>query len=121
MENAKEFTQKHLFSIERVSAVKFEEAKNATLPLMITRTIQSRTEVGRYKKMKFVSDKKTLLSLILPAASAASNKSTLPALEGLLFKLEGETLTICGYDLEKGVRTTGTVVPMESGSVIINA
>ena len=71
--------------------------------------------------MKFVSDKKTLLSLILPAASAASNKSTLPALEGLLFKLEGETLTICGYDLEKGVRTTGTVVPMESGSVIINA
>ncbi len=71
--------------------------------------------------MKFVCDKKTLLSLILPAASASSNKSTLPALEGLLFKLQGETLTICGYDLEKGVRTMGTVVAMEEGAVIINA
>lgn len=71
--------------------------------------------------MKFISDKKTLLSLILPAASAASNKSTLPALEGLLFTLKGETLTICGYDLEKGVRTMGTVVAIEEGAVIINA
>ncbi len=72
-------------------------------------------------KMKFVSDKKTLLSLILPAASAASNKSTLPALEGLLFTLKDEVLTVCGYDLEKGVRTTGTVVSIENGAVIINA
>ncbi len=71
--------------------------------------------------MKFVSDKKTLLSLILPAASAASNKSTLPALEGLLFNLRGDVLTICGYDLEKGVRTMGNVVAMQEGSVIINA
>lgn len=71
--------------------------------------------------MKFVSDKKTLLSLILPAASAASNKSTLPALEGLLFTLRGETLTVCGYDLEKGVRTMGEVVAMQEGAVIINA
>ncbi len=71
--------------------------------------------------MKFVSDKKTLLSLIIPASSASSNKSTLPALEGLLFTLRGETLTVCGYDLEKGVRTIGTVINMEDGAVIINA
>ncbi len=71
--------------------------------------------------MKFVSDKKTLLSMIMPAASAASNKSTLPALEGLLFTLKGDTLTVCGYDLEKGVRTMGKVVSMEEGAVIINA
>lgn len=71
--------------------------------------------------MKFVADKKTLLSMIIPAASAASNKTTLPALEGLLFTLKGDTLTVCGYDLEKGVRTVGTVVMMEEGSVIINA
>ncbi len=71
--------------------------------------------------MKFVSDKKTLLSLITPAASAASNKTTLPALEGLLFTLKGDVLTICGYDLEKGVRTMGNVVSMQEGSVIINA
>ncbi len=59
--------------------------------------------------------------MILPAASAASNKTTLPALEGLLLNLRGETLTICGYDLEKGVRTMGTVVPVQDGSVIVNA
>ena len=71
--------------------------------------------------MRFVSDKKTLLSLIIPASTAASNKSTLPALEGLLFTLYGDNLTVCGYDLEKGVRTSGTVVPGTDGSVIINA
>ena len=71
--------------------------------------------------MKFVADKKTLLSMIIPAASAASNKTTLPALEGLLFTLKDDTLTVCGYDLEKGVRTMGTVTAMEEGSVIINA
>ena len=71
--------------------------------------------------MKFIADKKTLLSLILPAATAASNKSTLPALEGLLFSLKGGDLTVCGYDLEKGVRTSGSVVPGNDGSVIINA
>ncbi len=71
--------------------------------------------------MKFVADKKTLLSMVIPAASAASNKTTLPALEGLLFTLKGDTLTICGYDLEKGVRTMGTVMPMQEGAVIINA
>ncbi|MBR5286247.1 MAG: DNA polymerase III subunit beta [Clostridia bacterium] len=71
--------------------------------------------------MKFIADKKTLLSLILPAATAASNKTTLPALEGLLFTLKDDVLTVCGYDLEKGVRTMGNVTPMQEGSVIINA
>ena len=63
--------------------------------------------------MKFIADKKTLLSLIMPAATAASNKTTLPALEGLLFTLKDDVLTVCGYDLEKGVRTMGTVTPMQ--------
>ena len=51
--------------------------------------------------IQFLSDKKTLLNLILPALAATSGKSTLPALEGLLFKLEDNVLTVCGYDLEK--------------------
>ena len=37
--------------------------------------------------ISFLSDKKTLLELIQPAMTAASSKSTLPALEGLLFEL----------------------------------
>ena len=71
--------------------------------------------------IKFLSDKKTLLNLIQPALSATSSKSTLPALEGLLFRLEDNVLTVCGYDLEKGVRTRGVVIPKEEGAVILNA
>lgn len=71
--------------------------------------------------IKFICDKKTLLSLILPAQTASSNKGTLPALEGLLFTLTGSRLTVCGYDLEKGVQTEGTVVPVIEGAVVANA
>lgn len=71
--------------------------------------------------IEFTSDKKTLLSLIQPALSATSNRSTLPALEGLLFRLKDDVLTVCGYDLEKGVRTRGKVNPIAEGAVILNA
>ena len=71
--------------------------------------------------IKFTTDKKTLLALIVPALAATSNKSTLPALEGLLFTLSDNMLTVCGYDLEKGVKTTGLVFPQEDGAVILNA
>jgi len=71
--------------------------------------------------IKFSSNKATMLSLITPALSATSTKSTLPALEGLLFKLENNILTVCGYDLEKGVKTSATVYPKEDGAVILNA
>lgn len=71
--------------------------------------------------IKFFSDKKTLLSLILPALAATSSKGSLPAVEGLLFRLKENVLTVCGYDFEKGIRTRGVVVPAEEGAVIINA
>lgn len=71
--------------------------------------------------IKFVSNKQTLLSLITPALAATSNKSTLPALEGLLFSLKDNILTVCGYDLEKGVKTNAPVYELEEGSVILNA
>ncbi len=62
-----------------------------------------------------------MLSLITPALAATSTKSTLPALEGLLFSLEDNLLTVCGYDLEKGVKTSAPVYPQEEGAVILNA
>lgn len=71
--------------------------------------------------IKFISNKSALLSLIIPALSATSTKSTLPALEGLLFSLEDNLLTVCGYDLEKGVKTSAPVYPQEDGAVILNA
>lgn len=71
--------------------------------------------------LRFTSDRKTLLSAIMPALAASSNKSTLPALEGLLFELCGSELSICGYDLEKGVKTQCTVMGEGDGAVILNA
>lgn len=71
--------------------------------------------------IKFTSNKNTLLSLITPAMAATSNKSTLPALEGLLFRLSDNILTVCGYDLEKGVTSSAPVFPREDGAIIVNA
>ncbi|PKM63417.1 MAG: DNA polymerase III subunit beta [Firmicutes bacterium HGW-Firmicutes-21] len=71
--------------------------------------------------IKFISNRASLLSLIIPALAATSTKSTLPALEGLLFSLEDNLLTVCGYDLEKGVKTSAPVYPKEDGAVILNA
>ncbi len=71
--------------------------------------------------LKFTSDRKTLLSALIPAGSASSNRSTLPALEGLLFELKGNELVVCGYDLEKGVKTYSTVLGENDGAVILNA
>lgn len=71
--------------------------------------------------IKFISDKSTLLSVIQPALHASSTKTTLPVLEGLLFKLEGNDLTVCGYDLEKGIRTSTQVYGASDGSVVLNA
>lgn len=71
--------------------------------------------------IKFTAERKKLLSLIMPALSASSNKSTLPALEGLLFNLKGDELSVCGYDLEKGIKTADTVSGESDGAVILNA
>lgn len=70
--------------------------------------------------------KSILNNAITPALLAVTNKNTIPALEGLLIVADEESgsLTICGYDLEKGVRVVisgENVTIKESGSVIINA
>ncbi len=71
--------------------------------------------------MRFVIDKKDLLELLVPAAAASSNKNTLPALEGLLITVEGEDISVCGYDLEKGIKTFGKIIDGEDGSIVMNA
>ena len=38
--------------------------------------------------LRFTSDRKTLLNVIMPALSASSGRSTLPALEGLVFEVK---------------------------------
>ncbi|HBL85475.1 MAG: DNA polymerase III subunit beta [Clostridiales bacterium GWF2_38_85] len=71
--------------------------------------------------MKFRIEKKDLLDLIIPAQAACSTKATLPALEGLLLSVTGDTIVISGYDLEKGVRAEGVIMDGEDGEIILNA
>lgn len=71
--------------------------------------------------VKFRAEKEDLIKLISPACAGASTKTTLPALEGILFTLDGDELTLCGYDLERGIQVQGTVIGENDGAVILNA
>lgn len=71
--------------------------------------------------MKFTSAKEILIEALLNAAKASSTKSTIPALEGLLLQLMGDQLTITGYDLEIGIKTTIEVNGIEDGEIVLNA
>lgn len=71
--------------------------------------------------MKFSCKNDTILEAFQTTAKAASSKSTIPALEGLLLELTGNTLVITGYNLEIGIRTEIEVAGSENGSSVINA
>lgn len=71
--------------------------------------------------MKFSCEKETLLGLIGTASRAVTGKSAMPLLEGLLVTAEPGTLTITGYDLSMGIRTTAEADVIEPGSVVLNA
>ena len=59
--------------------------------------------------MKFSCEKETLLNLLNIASRAVTGKSSMPLLEGLLLAADADTLTITGYDLSMGIRTTAQV------------
>lgn len=71
--------------------------------------------------MKFSSAKEVILEAFLTTSKAASSKSTIPALEGLLLELNDNKLTVTGYNLEIGIRTEIPVENGEDGSTVINA
>ncbi len=71
--------------------------------------------------MKFTCPKEIILAALQVTAKAASAKSTIPALEGLLLELDGDKLTITGYDLDLGIKTSIEVNGVEDGGIIINA
>lgn len=71
--------------------------------------------------MKFSCPKDVIYSAVTTAGKAASAKSTITALEGLLLELSENTLVITGYNLEIGISTKIEVSSGDSGSVVINA
>lgn len=76
--------------------------------------------------MFIICDRDTLSSATSPALCAISSKGTVQALECFMLSAENEggTLTVCGYDMEKGVKVTlsGEDIQIaEEGSILINA
>ena len=71
--------------------------------------------------MRFTCEKSALHAAAVTAAKAASARSPIPALEGILLEANGERLRLTGYDLKKGIYTTTEAVVKEEGSIVLNA
>ena len=71
--------------------------------------------------MKFTCQKEIILSAVQTTSKAAAGKSSIPALEGILLELEGNNLTVTGYNLEIGIKTDIGVNGIENGNIVINA
>lgn len=72
--------------------------------------------------MKIIFNRQQILAAVSPLMIAASGKSTLSAIDGILIEAKHpDTCTFTSYDLEKGVKTTVETKVLEEGSYIINA
>ena len=72
--------------------------------------------------MKIVFNRQEICNAVAPLMCAVSGKSTLTAVEGILFEAkEDNTCVLTTFDLEKGVRLTINAQVDEQGSYIINA
>lgn len=68
--------------------------------------------------MKFSCEKILLQSAVNIASRAVSTKSSIPALEGILLQA-GIQLTISGYNLQTGIRTTLDADITEEGAIVL--
>jgi len=76
--------------------------------------------------MNIICSRDILNEAVTPALYAVSSKNTAQALDGFLISADKDSglLTICSYDLEKGIKVTLSGEDMqikESGKIIINA
>lgn len=71
--------------------------------------------------MKFQCDTNLLSLACQNVQRAVSNKTSIPALEGIYIKALGNELILTGYDLEIGINTSIHANVEEAGSIIVNA
>ncbi len=71
--------------------------------------------------MKFSCDKAILCEVLGNVGLAVSSKSSLLALEGILFQCSGNALTLTGYNLDLGIKKTIEVEGLQSGELILDA
>ena len=70
--------------------------------------------------MKFSCEKALLQSAIAVTSRAVAQKSSIPALEGLLLHADQE-LTVSGYNMQTGIRTKVSANVTEGGDSVLNA
>ncbi|MGE4484369.1 MAG: DNA polymerase III subunit beta [Oscillospiraceae bacterium] len=70
--------------------------------------------------MKFSCEKSLIQAAVTTASRAASVRSAVPSLEGLLIEAHSD-VRISGYDLKTGIRTTLSADVVEEGAVVLNA
>lgn len=71
--------------------------------------------------MKFTCNALELSEACQIVQRAASSKTSIPAVEGILLSAEGHTLTLTGYDLEMGIVTSIPCAIEETGKIVVNA
>lgn len=70
--------------------------------------------------IKFSCEKALLQNAIAVASRAVAQKSSIPALEGLLLHADHQ-LTVSGYNMQTGIRTKVAANVTESGDIVLNA
>ena len=71
--------------------------------------------------MRLSCDKQVLNEAVMAAARAASQKSSLPSLTGILLEAKDNLLRLTGYNLEMGITCVVDAQVEEEGSVILDA
>ena len=70
--------------------------------------------------IKFSCEKVLLQSAIAVASRAVAQKSSIPALEGLLIHVDQE-LTVSAYNMQTGIRTKVSADILSGGDIVLNA
>ena len=71
--------------------------------------------------MKVICGRNELLTAITGVGRAVSTKSPVPAMEGILFECEENSLKLTAYDLELGIMTYTPAEIYDPGEIVINA
>ena len=69
--------------------------------------------------MKFICSKQNLYEALVNVSKAAAEKSTIVALQGVKLSLKDSVLSLTGYDLEIGIKTSISVISDDCGEFVM--